>query len=91
MNSSELKATLEAIPHDPLECPGVVRLLLSVGASRVLEESGEDVFMIVSKASYPAIPDRWCILLKPCPKEHADMACGVLLGTHKATRIRPKS
>jgi hypothetical protein len=78
----------EAMPADPLAVPGVVRVLLSPGVSRVLQESGEDVFMIAGKASYPATPDRWCILLKPVPKKLADEACGVLLGSHKAVKIK---
>ena len=78
----------EAMPRDPLECPGVIRVLLSPGVSRVLQESGEDVFMIASKCSYPSIPDRWCILLKPVPKKLADEACGVLLGSHRAVKIK---
>lgn len=77
------------LPHDPLESPGVVRVLLSPGVSRILQESGEDCFMIACKCSYPSIPDRWAILLKPVPKKLADEACGVLLGTHTAKKAKP--
>lgn len=80
----------EAIPRDPLECPGVVRVLLSPGVSRILTESGENCFAIVGRASYPATPDRWCVLLKPVPKKLADEACGVLLGSHRAVKIKPQ-
>ena len=74
---------------DPLAVPGVVRLLLSVGASQTLERSGQDCFQIVSKCSYPATPGRWAVWLKPCPLTTAQAACDVLTGKARAVRIKP--
>jgi len=79
----------QAPENDPLSVPGVVRLLLSVDASQVLQKSGEACFQIVGKCSYPAIPDRWAIYLKPCPLEVATAACDVLTGKARAVRVRP--
>ena len=59
---------------DPLAMPGVVRLLLSVGASQALQQSGEECFQILAKCSYPATPGRWAVWLKPCPLEVATAA-----------------
>ena len=83
-----LREQLEVMPPGPLAEPGTVRVLLSAGASRILQESGEDCFMIVGKCSYPAIPGRWSILLKPVPFKTASEACKVALGTHTARRIK---
>ena len=74
---------------DPLAHPQVRRLLLSEAASRYLSESGEQCFQIISKASWPACPDRWAILVAPVPMAVAVAACNVILGTHKATKIKP--
>ena len=74
---------------DPLEAPGVRRLLLSEAASRYLEATGEDAFQIISKASYPATPGRWVIYLRPVPMAVAAAACDVLSGKARAVRIKP--
>jgi len=77
---------------DPLECPGVRRLLLSEGASRFLSECGEAAFLIVGRASFPACPNRWAIYLQPISMTAAKDACGVALGTHRAVRVKvPKA
>ena len=73
---------------DPLAVPGVVRLLLSEAASRYLQDTGEDAFQIIAKASYPATPGRWCIYLRPVPMAVAADACKVLDGTHRAQRVK---
>ncbi|MCX6875392.1 MAG: hypothetical protein NTW21_16530 [Verrucomicrobia bacterium] len=76
---------------DPLAVPGIIRVLLSVGVSQVLEQSGEQCFTIIGKASYPATPGRWAIFLAPVPLKTAAAAAGVILGTHRATRIKTTS
>jgi hypothetical protein len=88
MNESELKATLESLPEDPLREPGTIRLLLSAGASQALTDSGHECFQIVGKTSYPALPGRWAIYLRPVPLKIAQDACNVILGTHRAAKIK---
>lgn len=66
-----------------------LRILLSETASKTLLDAGE-CFMIAGKTSYPEQPGRIVIHLVPIPKAQADAACGVAMGTHKATKIKPK-
>jgi hypothetical protein len=73
---------------DPLAHPNVRRLLLSESASRYLSESGEQCFQILAKGSWPACPGRWVILIAPVPMAVAVAASNVILGTHKAVRIK---
>lgn len=86
--TSGLHEQLEALPPDPLAEPGTIRVLLSARVSRILSETGDRCFAIVTRASWPACPDRWCILLKPVPFDVACDSCKVLLGTHRAVRIK---
>ena len=85
----DIKTQLEALPEDPLREPGTIRLLLSVGASQALTDSGHECFQIVGRTSYPALPGRWAIYLKPVPLKIAQDACNVALGTHSARKIKP--
>jgi len=65
-----------------------VRILLSEAASAALLAVG-DAFAIAGRASYPeADGKRVVIHLLPVPKPLADQACGVILGTHRAAKIR---
>lgn len=89
MSKSNLQAQLAELPADPLSQPGTIRLLLSAGASKALTDSGESCFQIVSRASFPACPDRWVILLQPVPFRIAQDACDVIL--RKATVRRVKA
>jgi hypothetical protein len=67
-----------------------VRILLSEAASKVLLDAGE-CFIIAGRGSLPhADGTRVVLHLMPVDKKTADQACGVLLGTHRATRIKPK-
>ena len=86
---TDIKTQLEAIPEDPLREPGTIRLLLSAGASQALTDSGHECFQIVGRTSYPALPCRWAIYLKPVPLKIAVDACNVAMGSHKAVRIKP--
>jgi hypothetical protein len=74
---------------DPLAHPNVRRLLLSESTSRYLSESGEQCFQILAKGSWPACPGRWVILIAPVLMAVAVAASNVILGTHKAVRIKP--
>ena len=67
---------------------GHVRILLGASASEALTATGEAAFAIIGKASHPDDPTRWVLHLIPVDKALADQACGVILGTHKATRVR---
>jgi hypothetical protein len=75
---------------DPLAQPGVVRIALSERATAALLEVGE-AFAIVARGSYPTAPGRMVIYLLPVPRATAQAACNVILGTHKASRIKPRS
>jgi len=74
--------------QDPLARDGVTRILLSEAASRHLDATGAECFRIVCKAHLPDRPDRWVVILAPCPLDVARQAEGVLLGTHTAKRTR---
>ena len=69
---------------------GIVRILLSRAASDALTATGENAFAIVGKASHPEIPGRWVIHLAPVEWETAMDASRVLLGTHRAVKIKTK-
>lgn len=70
---------------------GQTRILLSEAASRHLDATGEDYFMIASKAKSPDVVGRWVIHLAPCPLKVARQAEGVLLGTHRAVKLPTSS
>jgi hypothetical protein len=66
-----------------------IRILLSEAASLALTESGERAFTIIGRASHPEQPNRWVIHLAPVEWKAACDASSVLLGSHKAVRIKP--
>jgi hypothetical protein len=67
--------------------PASIRILLSEAASKALLAAGE-CFIIGGKSSLPEQPGRIVLHLVAIPKEQADAACRVALGTHRATRKR---
>ena len=73
------------------ECsPEHVRILLSEAASNALLEPGE-CFMIAGRGSVPhADGTRVVLHLVPIPKDQADAACRVAMGTHRAVKIKAK-
>ena len=73
---------------DPLAIPGVIRILLSERSSLALTESGETVFALIGRQSWPGDPKRWVIYLKPSTLQPANAATRVLNGTHTARPIR---
>ena len=75
---------------EPPQVPGVRRLVVSEVTSKFLQGTGEHAFVIVGKLFYPATPGTWAIYLVPCPIKLAQDASGVVMGTHRAVRIKPK-
>jgi hypothetical protein len=67
---------------------GVKQIKLGPSASKALTESGQSVFALVSRQRWPDDPQRWAIYLLPVPLALARQAEGVVLGSHKATRIK---
>lgn len=65
-----------------------IRILLSEAASLALTESGERAFTVLCKASHPDHPGRWVIHLAPVEWKAACDASSVLLGSHKAVKIK---
>jgi hypothetical protein len=65
-----------------------IRILLSEAASLALTESGERAFTVLCKASHPDHPGRWVIHLAPVEWKTACDASSVLLGSHKAVKIK---
>lgn len=75
-------------PLNPPDRPDVVRILLGPSASKALTESGEKVFALVSRGTYPHDPSRWVILLRPCSLRTAQDAEAVAMGEMVATKPR---
>ena len=84
MKESDFTPAIEVIP-------GQTRIMLSEAASRHLSDTGAECFVIVSKARHPEQPGRWVIHLAPCPLKVVQQAEGVLLGTHRAVKLRTTS
>jgi hypothetical protein len=65
-----------------------IRILLSAAASTHLEASGETCFMIVSKDMSDEHSGRYVIHLAPCSLISARLAEGVVLGSHRAVKVK---
>ncbi len=63
------------------------RLVLTPEQSAAMAESGLQ-FAAGAPCDLRAVSGRAAILLFECDKATADAACGVVIGTHKAVRIR---
>jgi hypothetical protein len=74
---------------DPTASPDVTRILLGPSASKALTDAGAECFRILTQARHPDMPGRWVIILAPCTRQAARAAESVILGTHRAARIRP--
>jgi len=70
--------------------PDHVRIALGEAASEALRAAG-DAFLIIGRGTHDHAPGRMVIHCVPIDKKTADLACGVILGTHKASRIKAKS
>lgn len=69
--------------------PEPVKIILGESATKALLEAGE-CFLIVGKGSWPDSPGRMVIHCLPIPKEQADAACHVAMGSHRAVKVREK-
>lgn len=70
--------------------PEPVRILLSEAASQALLAAGE-CFVLAGKSSLPDPAGRVTVHLVPVEKDLAEKLSGVLLGTHRATKIKASS
>ena len=81
--------TCHTNPLNPSARPGVVRILLSERASAALSATGQSVFALVARDTYPGDPSRWVIILAPCSLKLAQAAERVAMGKATARPIRP--
>ena len=70
--------------------PKPVRILLGETASKALLAAGE-CFIIGGKSSLPDPAGRVTLHLCPIDKDTADKICGVLMGTHRISKIKTPS
>lgn len=81
-----------ADPATPAEGhEGFVKILLSEAASKHLEATGETCFRIIAQDMSNDHTRRYVIHLAPCPLATARQAEGILLGTHRAVKLRTTS
>lgn len=76
---------------DPLAAnlpPETIRIILDAGQSATLAATGNRAFTIISRQSYPGDRSRWIVTVAPVAWDRAVGASNVLLGTHRATKIR---
>ena len=84
---------MTALPSHPLDCPGVLKILLGQTASDLIAAHGDQFFAVVTHPDCTAPPEaagRMILHVMPVSKDAAQAACGVITGTHKATKIRTK-
>ena len=84
----EVEATSPILPPGPLSVPGIIRILLSEKAGDALAACGAEVFIVACKGTYPDAAGRWIICCMPAPLVIVNQACGVIVGTHRARRIK---
>lgn len=70
-----------------MSAPKPFRLVLTPEQSAAVRESGIE-FAAGSPCFLRADPGRAAILLFECSKATADAACGVVMGTHRAVRVK---
>lgn len=83
-----------APPKDPLSVPlpeRVIRIPLTSEQTAQLAAAGAGAFSIISRRSYPDDPSRWIVTVAPASWDRAVAASGVLLGTHRAAKIKTPS
>jgi len=74
---------------DPLAQSGIVRIRLSEAASAALAAVSEGAFAIACQGSYPDSGGRWVIHAAPIGWQTAIDAGNVLVGSHRAVRVKP--
>lgn len=72
---------------DPLAIPGTILIALDADQSAKLRDAGE-CFRIVGRGSYPDTGGLMVIHCSPVDVATAAAACGVVMGTHAAKRIK---
>lgn len=75
---------------DPLAIPGAILIALDADQSAQLRAAGE-CFQIVGRGSYPETPGMMVICCAPVDLVTARDACGVVMGTHTAKRLKAGS
>lgn len=73
----------------PLPSMDRVRVILDEETSRTLLDMGT-AFIVGGRASHPDSGTRVALHLVPIDREMADQLCGILMGTHKVTKIRQR-
>lgn len=74
-------------PSDPLRNPSTLIIELTTDQALPLAGIGE-CFVAVGKGSYPGHVGKHCLFIMPVDSQTAAAACGVVTGTHKATKIK---
>jgi hypothetical protein len=79
------------ILHHPLNRPGVIRFALSQRTTNAMDDAGPYLFAAIGMAD-SSVPDalqgRRIVHALPCSRETLEAVCGIVEGTHKATKIR---
>jgi hypothetical protein len=73
--------------------PSLIEIVLTEEQSELINLTG-NCFIVLHKAmrtEQPAINGRMILTLAPCDINSANAAAGVIVGTHRATRIRNPS
>jgi hypothetical protein len=82
-----LIASFMAHPECTNAPPPSIRIVLGEAASSALTASGEEVFVVIGKATTDA-PGRWAVHLLPCPMKQARDAIAVATGEARAVKPR---
>lgn len=82
-----MNATTAPLRPDPLRRPDVLILDLTTEQALPFAQLGE-CFAVVGRGSYPGHVGRLCLYALPVSHSVAVDACNVLLGTHRAVRIK---
>lgn len=94
MNGNHIADLVSTCPLDPKDEPQVRRILLSESASRHLDATSEEVFVVVSRVmrgtEEPATMGRWALRLVPCTTSQAADALRVAQGLKPLARIKSK-
>jgi hypothetical protein len=64
------------------------KIILGKTASEALTRSGENAFLVIGRASHPDEPGRWVLHIVPATVDQLNNAHRVIVGTHRATKIK---
>ncbi len=79
--------TTPSIPPDPLAHPGVIRIILEPGQAAPFPAIGE-TFVCLGPGSWPEAPGRSVLYLVPVDRERLRDAQRIIVGTHRAAKIK---